>query len=747
MSWLIATLTSDRDLLLSGLSLAISVALCPLALVMFFRAMASRGRPRLAWLLAAAAAFGTGIWGLALLSHVLFTSHVLFPSATKLADAPSLLGLSLVEAVTGALGAFSLWSRSRGQPSFVMLGGAMVALSVVAMHYTGLAAHPSPLPPAGAGHGLDLPGVLPIVIVLVGVALLILFLGAIVTLVDVRFVLRRAEEAQRLRQLADAAFEGLLIHRDGIILDVNTSLTTIVGLPREALIGGHVLDFVALSSHALIRERLATKPSRIDEFEIILPDGTRRVAEVLSRSILHGGRPATAAAIRDISERKQAAARIEHLARHDPLTGLPNRVKFLALLKDSLVRADDSDAFVGLLVLDIDRFKFVNGLYGHDIGDALLRAVARRLVALVKEDTNDQGQVARLGGDEFAIALPPGRQAGTAATMAEKLQAALAAPFEISGQSVQISARIGIAFAPQHGETVTALMNSADTALFWAKRDERARIRIFEPAMESELQVRRRMERDLRLAVQNHTFKVHYQPIYAVDGRTLIGFEALLRWFQKDLGWTAPSRFIPLAEESGLIGPLGRLVLETACAEAADWPEALHVAVNLSPMQFQTDDLVAIVTETLARTKLAPERLELELTEGVLIDDAERARAQLVALKALGVRLVLDDFGTGYSSLSYLGRFPFDKLKIDRSFVSRLADDAGAAAIVRAISALAHSLGLAVTAEGVETAAQLDLLRAAQCTELQGFLLGRPMIASAAARLIRQQRKTTSSAA
>ncbi len=215
MNWLIATLTSDRDLLLSGLSLAISVALCPLALVMFFRAMASRGRPRLAWLLAAAAAFGTGIWGLALLSHVLFTSHVLFPSATKLADAPSLLGLSLVEAVTGALGAFSLWSRSRGQPSFVMLGGAMVALSVVAMHYTGLAAHPSPLPPAGAGHGLDLPGVLPIVIVLVGVALLILFLGAIVTLVDVRFVLRRAEEAQRLRQLADSAFEGLLIHRDG----------------------------------------------------------------------------------------------------------------------------------------------------------------------------------------------------------------------------------------------------------------------------------------------------------------------------------------------------------------------------------------------------------------------------------------------------------------------------------------------------------------------------------------------------
>ncbi len=739
MTSLIATLTSDRDLLLSGLSLVVSIALCPLALVMFFRAMASHGRLRLAWLLAAATAFGAGIWGLALLSHVLFAA------TTRLAEAPLLLGLSLVEAVTGALGAFSLWSRSHGQPSFIMLGGAMVALAVVAMHYTGLAAHPVLLPPVGTG--ADLPGIAQILIVLGGVALLILFLGAVVTVVDVRFVLRRAEEAQRLRQLADSAFEGLLIHRDGIILDVNTSLTALVGQPREVLIGAHILDFIALSSHALIRERLTTKPSRIDEFEIVLPDGTRRVAEVLSRPILHGGRPATVAAVRDISERKQAAARIEHLARHDPLTGLPNRVKFLALLKDILARADQAEAFVGLLVLDIDRFKFVNGLYGHDAGDRLLRAVARRLASLVKEDTHDQGLVARLGGDEFAIALPPARQAGIAATIAERLQAALANPFEISGQSVQISTRVGIAFAPQHGTTVAALVNSADTALFWAKRDERAKTRIFEPAMESELQLRRRMERDLRLAVQNHTFKVHYQPIYAIDGRTLVGFEALLRWFQKDLGWTAPSRFIPLAEESGMIGPLGRLVLETACAEAADWPEALHVAVNLSPIQFQTDDLVATVTETLARTKLAPARLELEITEGVLIDDTERARAQLMALKALGVRLVLDDFGTGYSSLSYLGRFPFDKLKIDRSFVSRLADDAGAAAIVRAISALAHSLGLAVTAEGVETTAQLELLRDARCTELQGFLLGRPMTASAAARLIRQQRKMTSSAA
>lgn len=740
MSWFIATLTSDRDLLLSGLALVLSIALCPLALVMLFRAMASRGRPRLAWLLAAATAFGTGIWGLALLSHVLFTA------ATPLAAAPALLGLALVEAVTGALGAFSLWSRSRGQPSFVMLGGAMVALAVVAMHYTGLAAAPSPLAVAAGGDSA-LSSFVQIVIVLGGVALLILLLGIVVTLVDVRFVLRRAEEAQRLRQLADSAFEGLLIHRDGNILDANTSLTSIVGLPREALIGGHVLDFVALSSHSLIRERLATKPSRLDEFEIVLPDGTRRVAEVLSRPILHGGRPATVAAIRDISERKQAAARIEHLARHDPLTSLPNRATFNALLRDILARAEESGAFVGLLVLDIDRFTFVNGLYGHDIGDTLLRIVARRLASLVRQDTHDQGQVARLGGDEFAIALPPGRQASVVVTMAEALQAALAEPIEIANQSVQISARIGIAFAPQHGKTVAALMNSADTALFWAKRDERAKIRIFEPAMESELQVRRRLERNLRLAVQNQTFKVHYQPIYAVDGRTLVGFEALLRWFQKDLGWTAPSRFIPLAEESGMIGPLGRLVLETACAEAAGWPAALQIAVNLSPIQFRTDDLVATVTEILARTKLAPERLELELTEGVLIDDTERARAQLVALKALGVRLVLDDFGTGYSSLSYLGRFPFDKLKIDRSFVSGLASDAGAEAIVRAISALAHGLGLAVTAEGVETMTQLDLLRAVQCTELQGFLLGRPMPASAAARLIRQQRKATSSAA
>lgn len=736
MGWIDAEGMGGHDLQLAAAALVVAVALCPLALVMFFRALASRGQRRLAWLLAAATAFGTGIWGMALLTHASPVS----------AGAPVSLALSLIEAVTGALGAFSLWSRSRGQPSFLMLGGAIIALAVVAMHYTGLAARP--FPPADVTEALALPGFLQILAVLGGAASLILLLGLVVTMVDVRFVLRRAKEAERLRQLADAAFEGLLIHRDGIILDANTALTTLVARPREALIGADIFDFIALSSHPLIRERLATRPSRIDEFAIMLPDGSRRFAEVLSRPILYGGRPATIAAVRDISERKQAAARIEHLARHDALTGLPNRAKFLDLLRDILAESDETGAFASLLMLDIDRFKFVNGLYGHDLGDALLRAVARRLSAIVQHHAGAAGQLARFGGDEFAIVFPALRQAGAAATMAEALQAALAEPFEIAGQSIEISARIGIAFAPQHGKTATALMNSADTALFWAKRAVRPVMRIFEPAMETELQMRRRMERDLRLAVQNRALEIHYQPIYALDGRTLLGFEALVRWFQKDRGWTPPGRFIPLAEESGMIVPLGRFVLEAACAEAAKWPDGFYVAVNLSPVQVRTDDLASIVEDVLSKTGLPPSRLELEVTEGVLIDDTERARAHLLALKALGVRLVLDDFGTGYSSLSYLGRFPFDKLKIDRSFVSRLTEDAGAAAIVRAISALANSLGLAVTAEGVETGAQFDLLRAeVACTEIQGFLLGQPMTAKAARRLIQRQRASAWNAA
>ena len=452
--------------------------------------------------------------------------------------------------------------------------------------------------------------------------------------------------------------------------------------------------------------------------ERVRPDGT--ALEIRTRQLGGGGLVRT---YTDVTDRRRAQEEIHHLAHHDGLTDLANRTLLEARLNQALALAERTGGKVAVLCLDLNRFKPVNDTLGHAAGDELLRQTARRLSGLARASDI----VARTGGDEFVLVQNLLAQPSDAAALAERIMVEIALPYDIDGHAVTIDTSIGIAIFPHDGETVEALLKNADTALYRAKEAGRGVTCFFEAGMELRLRERGLLERDLRGALAKNEFSISFQPLYACGSRDITAFEALLRWHHPERGQVSPAEFIPVAEECGLIVPLGRWVLEQACAAAAAWPHSYLVAVNLSPVQFQRGNLPAQVAEILARTGLPAHRLELEVTEGLLIEDAEVALATMQALKALGVRLALDDFGTGYSSLSYLRRFPFDKLKIDKSFTQAIEHDPGARAIVDAILAMGHSLNLRVTAEGVETEAQFAFLKTLDCDEVQGFLLGRPI--------------------
>jgi diguanylate cyclase (GGDEF)-like protein len=383
-----------------------------------------------------------------------------------------------------------------------------------------------------------------------------------------------------------------------------------------------------------------------------------------------------------------------------------------------------------LVCIDVDRFKEVNDVFGHSIGDTLLAKVAARL----REISNGLF-VARMGGDEFAVVIEEESQPVSAAIFGERLLDAMAQDFDVDGRHLRIGMSLGVAIYPIDGRDSTALLANADAALFRAKADGRGTIRFFEAEMDKRLRERRAMQQELQSALTRDELVLHYQPQARIEG-SIIGFEALLRWNHPLRGLVPPGSFIPVAEESGLIIPIGEWVLREACRAAVTWPVQLQVAVNLSPAQFRHGDLPTLVHEILLETGLAPGRLELEITEGVLIGDFSRAVSILRRLKALGVRIAMDDFGTGYSSLSYLQAFPFDKIKIDKSFIANLDTSAQSAAIVRAVIGLGRGLGLPVLAEGVETHEQLSFLMREACDEVQGYLFGRPQPIEAYARLV-----------
>jgi diguanylate cyclase (GGDEF)-like protein len=458
---------------------------------------------------------------------------------------------------------------------------------------------------------------------------------------------------------------------------------------------------------------------------IELADG--RTIAVANRPMADGGWVATH---EDVTERRRTEMKIAHMAHHDALTDLPNRGLLRGRLAEAVTNLDPGER-MAVFYLDLDNFKTINDTLGHQFGDELLKCVADRLCACV----DSKATVARVGGDEFAVILSDLKHIADAAVMAQHICEAVRVPCELSGHSVLTETSIGIAVAPDDGTAPDELLKCADMALYRAKADGRGTYRFFEPGMDASIKARRALESELRRALVEGEFILHYQPILNLADNRISGCEALVRWQHPERGLIAPADFIPVAEEIGLIVPLGEWVLRKACAEAAHWPDDIKVAVNLSPIQMGNTKLVQTVISALASSGLPASRLELEITESVMMQNTEATLAALHRLHELGVKISMDDFGTGFSALSYLRLFPFHKLKIDRCFIGDLSNDA-ALAIVRAVATMAKSLGMITTAEGVETAEQLEQVRLLGCGEVQGFYIGRPQPIDAIARLI-----------
>lgn len=451
-----------------------------------------------------------------------------------------------------------------------------------------------------------------------------------------------------------------------------------------------------------------------------LPDG--RSFSVVSKPITGGGWLATH---EDITERQRSEERVAHMARHDALTDLPNRVLLRERLEHELKRVKRGEC-LAVLWLDLDHFKSVNDTLGHPIGDELLKLVAERLRGCTREPDT----VARLGGDEFAIIMTQMQQPSDAAALSKRVRASIVKPYQIEGHTIVTDMSIGISVAPFDAVDADPLLRNADMALYGAKADGRGTYRFFEPEMNTRMKARRELEMDLRRALVGKQFELHYQPLVSLESNKVKAFEALLRWNHPKRGLVSPADFIPIAEETGLIVPLGEWALKAACYEAAEWPDHIKVAVNLSPAQLNNRNLLNVVTGALNETGMPAYKLQLEITESVLLQNTFATLQTLHELRKLGVQIALDDFGTGYSSLSYLRSFPFDKIKIDRSFIQDLANGEEPVAIVKAVANLAKSLKMASTAEGVETQQQMAMLQSLGCTEMQGYLFSRARPAS-----------------
>ena len=557
--------------------------------------------------------------------------------------------------------------------------------------------------------------------------------GFVAVLSDMTVLKTQEEKLQATNLSLDAALENMsqglcLYDGEGRLIVVNRRFVEIYRLDAATVRPGIAFD-----------EVLRLKIAAGDHGGIEPADYLRRRTEVLRRpgttvyeeavhgrtvAIVHhpmaeGGWVAT---YEDVTERRQAERQVMFMARHDALTRLPNRMLFGERIDDAVKRLGRGEGFA-VLCLDLDRFKHVNDTLGHPAGDALLRQVAERLEACVREvDT-----VGRLGGDEFAVVQCGVSDDEDTITLARRIIAAVSEPIDLDGRLVSVGVSVGIAMAPRDGASRTKLMKSADAALYRAKNDGRGVWRCFEPEMDARLQARSALELDLQRALAEDQFEIHYQPLYDVAEDRIGGFEALLRWRHPTRGMVQPSEFISVAEEIGLIVPLGEWVLARACLEACTWPPHVKVAVNVSPSQFSSPHLVATTVAALAASGLPPSRLELEITETVLLSDGPTTLDTLHRLRREGVRFALDDFGTGYSSLNYLLSFPFDKIKMDQSFIRDLTERSEARAIVRAVTKLGGELGMRITAEGVETREQLEQLRIDGCDEVQGFYFSRPV--------------------
>jgi diguanylate cyclase (GGDEF)-like protein/PAS domain S-box-containing protein len=760
-----------HDLKLVALAAVICVLASFAAINLLHHARKSNGRMRDVWIAVSAVSTGFGIWATHFVAMLAFSPGI--PSGYHVI----LTILSLLAAIvlTGAGLAVSLAPNWRHGPS---AGGAIVAGGIAAMHYTGMAAFEiqgiilwdSALVAASLVLGAAIGAValpvglhgkeqrwkisgavlltlaicslhftamaavsiipdptvpvsllaLPAEWLAVGVALAsfaIIGLALAGAVLDIRDRRRAELEVDHMRDLANASVEGLLVCDGEAIVSANTSFAALTGLSVSSLVGAKL---ESRFPDKVARARLLSGSSLPVETGLRHLDGSLTPVELILRPIVFAGRPHHVIAVRDLQARKEAEQHIHYLAHHDALTALPNRSHFNQRV-DQEIAALAGGERLAVLCLDLDRFKEVNDLFGHAAGDTVLQTVAARVTAVLGE----RQMMARLGGDEFAVLLPGIASPAAASRVAESILEALRTTSD-TPETNSISTSIGIALYPDDATDRQSLLTCADTALYRAKTEGRNTYRFFEATMGAEVRERRMLEHDLRLAIARGELRLVYQPQRDIQSQALTGFEALLRWKHPTRGEISPAVFIPIAEETGAILEIGDWVMKTACREAATWTHPLTVAVNVSAVQLYNADFVKELHEILLESGLPPRRLEIEITETALVRDFNRALATLRQIKALGIGIAMDDFGTGYSSLSNLRAFPFDKIKIDGSFIKSVNSNEQAATIVRAVLGLGRGLGLPVLAEGVETEAELQFLRNEHCDQVQGYLLGRP---------------------
>ena len=759
-------LTQQHDLVLVALAAVICLSGSAVTFRLFQRLRAAETASRPAWTFMGAVATGATIW----CTH--FVAMIAYRPGAETTYEPLLTGMSLAVAVLGSAAALSVATLGGRRPAIV--GGCLFGVAVTAMHYTGMAAFaiealvewsaayviasviavmafgamafaraesaarrkvrdvtPILLMTGGivalhftgmaamtvtplAPHMGDLTGddaTLYMALAVAVVAMLVLGTGLSSQALDLQ---ARQQSRRRIDELVEGSVDGMVVQQDGVVLTANAAFAALVGVEREALLGRALEDWLPEAGEIGVATLRQMNLSPVDgpavPVEVALRRDDRQTGEA----------PLMIYAVRDLRARLAQERRIAHLARNDSLTGLPNRASFLEWL--SRQTADDSDhARVALLAIDLDRFKEINDLHGHAAGDLLLTRVAERM-----RDVLRPGEfIARLGGDEF-MAVMPVEEREDALGLADRLREAISAPVDLGHMEASCGASVGIAVWPDDAGNISALINDADLAMYRAKSSLTTDVCFYEEEMDEAVRNRRRIVQSLREALDNNQFELNWQVQAAVDTGAVTGYEVLLRWRQADGTYVPPSEFIPLAEETGLILPIGEWVLRAACREAARWKEPHKIAVNLSPVQLGNVDLPRLVHQVLIETGLSPSRLELEITETAMITDLDRTTHILRQLKLLGVSVAMDDFGTGYSSLSTLRAFPFDKIKLDRSFMSELDGGAQSKAIIRAVLTLGESLQIPVLAEGVETLEQLNFLRDQGCDEVQGYLLGRP---------------------
>jgi diguanylate cyclase (GGDEF)-like protein/PAS domain S-box-containing protein len=780
-------LTNDHDWRLVVLAGAVCLLASAVAVILFHRAQATTGGTQFVWLALDAAAAGCGIWATHFIAMLAYDPAI----GTGYNLAITILSLLIAVLITGAGLAAALLDLGRWTAAF---GGAVVGGGIAAMHYTGMMALEVPGRMTWAPNLVVASIVLGIafgsfalhfaarrddwvntVIATILFALAILLMhftamGAVLVVADptrindaaalspaalslviagiVTIVLgiclvaalsdRQANgKLQQQKILLDTALENMsqglcMFDADGRIVLFNERYAKMMGFPAASLRGLSLLDLIKYRKAAgeIVDDpqeffaRVVAAAHEGKSNTRIIETSAKRALRIIEQPMQEGGWVST---LEDITEWREAQAQISHMAHHDALTGLANRTQLVEKLQNALTALPSRGGGIAVHFIDLDRFKSVNDTLGHDGGDFLLRTVAERLRSVIRIDDT----VARLGGDEFVVVQTGVSDRDQVKEFARRLTSAVTAPMKLREQAIVATVSVGVAVAPADGSNPERLLKSADLALYKAKADGRNCIRFFLAEMDTELQARFKLEKIVREAVLRDGFELHYQPVFEISERRLVGFEALIRLPAEDGTLIPPLVFIPVAEDLRLIDKVGAWVLREACRTAATWPEYLTVAVNLSPAQFLAGSVSDIVAAALKEAGLAAHRLELEITETLLLGNSEATMAELQTLKAMGVAIVMDDFGTGYSSLSYLWRFPFDKIKIDRSFMQGFEGSSrDAKVVVKTIIALGRELNMRVTVEGVETATQLAFLDKADGDQVQGFFFGRPVPAS-----------------